>query len=802
MSPELPARPDQSEALFDPRSDHPADEAAAPRVSRHIGQDSEEGPDFRRYLAAVLRYKWLVATFSILGGAAGMAAARLAKPEYSAQATIWIENAAGNRGPIRAAQLLGGLGWADLLKSYVVLDVAVRDLKLYLEHESPGDTAVFESFSLRERFRPGDYRVTIGADGRSVVLATAAGTVLERATPGDSLGGQLGFNWIPSPAQLSPGRTIDFSVLRPRDAARGIGERLRTRAAPKSNFLRVELAGTSPALVTATVNTVVERFVEVAAELKRAKLTELVRILETQLAQAQRNLSEAEIALESYRVATITLPSETPVVAGLQVTQGPVMQGFFELKLERDQIAQDRAGIQRALEQAADSGLAVNAFEGIGAVQRSTEAIAGLRELTEKQAELRALRYDYTDEYPAVQGLVEDMRQLESVSIPTVLQGLLSELAARQSELDGRLQAASRELERIPPRAIREARLRRDVAVAENLYIMLQQRYEEASLSEASSIPDVRILDPAVVPQRPVRNRGPRFIALGFVVGIGLSLGGAVLLDRVDRRVRYADQVTGELGLQLLSVVPHFDGKRSGSSDVAPVVEALRGARLNLIYAHGTAGPLIVTVTSPGAGDGKSFIASNLALAFAEAGYRTLLIDGDVRRGALHRAVAASRKPGLTDFLNGHASRPEIIQETEYRSLFFIGAGTRTAAASELLGSEQMTQLFASLRSVSQMNAIIVDSPPLAAGVDAYTLGTLTGSLLVVLRLGLSDRELAEAKLDVLDRLPVRVLGAILNDAAAGARYYHSYYLQGYEQETEEGEEREARALLGKSLGS
>ncbi len=229
MSPELPARPDRSEALSDPRSGHTADESVAPRVSRHIGQDSEQGHDYRRYLAAVLRYKWLVAMFSVLGGAAGMVAARLVKPEYSAQATIWIESASGDQGPIRAAQLLGGLGWVDLLKSYVVLDDAVRDLKLYLEHESPGDAAVFESFSLTERFRSGDYRVTVGADGRSVVLTTAGGTFLEGATPGDSLGGEWGFHWIPSPAQLSPGRTIKFSVLRPRDVSRDIGERLRTQ---------------------------------------------------------------------------------------------------------------------------------------------------------------------------------------------------------------------------------------------------------------------------------------------------------------------------------------------------------------------------------------------------------------------------------------------------------------------------------------------------------------------------------------------------------------------------------------------
>jgi capsular exopolysaccharide synthesis family protein len=209
-----------------------------------------------------------------------------------------------------------------------------------------------------------------------------------------------------------------------------------------------------------------------------------------------------------------------------------------------------------------------------------------------------------------------------------------------------------------------------------------------------------------------------------------------------------------------------------------------------------------VTVSSPGSGDGKSFVASNLALAFADAGHRTLLLDGDIRRGGLHRVMNADRKPGLTDFLAGKATREQLLRTTSYPNLSFIACGTRTQSGPELLGGATMRELIAGLR--AQFAVIIVDSPPLGAGVDPFVLGTLTGNLLLVLRTGVTDREMAEAKLDVLDRLPIRVLGAVLNDVREGGsyRYYsYSYYIAGYEAADEEPDGKEkGKKKLGKGV--
>ena len=158
-----------------------------------------------------------------------------------------------------------------------------------------------------------------------------------------------------------------------------------------------------------------------------------------------------------------------------------------------------------------------------------------------------------------------------------------------------------------------------------------------------------------------------------------------------------------------------------------------------------------------------------------------------MRQGELHRPLEASRKPGLADYLSGRVDEREIYQATGYSALDFIGAGTRLPEAPELLGSQAMAGLLVRMRSTYQV--ILIDSPPLGAGVDPIILGTATGNLLMVLRTGVTDRGLAEAKLDMIQRFPIRVLGAVLNDVRPTGqyRYYaYQYYMPSYEAREEQ----------------
>ncbi|HMJ58698.1 MAG TPA: polysaccharide biosynthesis tyrosine autokinase [Gemmatimonadales bacterium] len=767
-------------------------DALAPVVPRRRApalDGEEQGTDWRRVVQALWHFKWVVILFSILGTAGGIAAVRALKPTYVAQATVWIDVPDNRRepdraGPIRPGGLLSSDAWIDLLRSYVVLDQVVREQRLYLELKSIDDTARFAVFGVTDTFRPGKYVLKVDDEGRSYELAVVKGPTLEHGVVGDSVGAKLGFLWAPTAALLAPGRTIEFTLATPRDAALRLGERLDVRMDPNGNFLSVALHGTSPRQIANIVNATVARFVEVAGQLKREKLTELTKILEDQRQYAQRSLDEAEAAFKTFRMRTITLPSDQPAGArstgGVAESRDPVVTDFFERQSEREHLRLDRAAILGAVGQAGDSTLPVDAFAAIASVQHSPELSNALKELSDKQAQLRMLRYHYSDEYPLVQRLVGEIAELERRTIPTLSQALVAQLAVRETELGRQVDAASREIRQIPARSVDEARLRRAVQLAEESYNTVQGRFLEAKLAaEASSVPDVRILDPAIVPQRPVKNTAPRLLLMGLVAGLGLGVVGAVVLDRLDPRVRYPEQVSRDLGLPILGAVPHL----RRDQEPAEVVEALRGVCLNLVHAYGAAGPLLVTITSPGPGDGKSFLAANLALTFADGGHRTLLIDGDIRRGVLHRRFKSARQPGLTDYLREEASRDQVVQSTAYPCLSFIGCGTRSHRAPELLGSPPMSSLISAVR--LDYDVILIDSPPLGAGVDPFILGTATGHVLLVLRTGYSHREMTEAKLEVLDRLPVRTLGAVLNDVprGGGAGYYayYSYHLPGYE---------------------
>ena len=311
------------------------------------------------------------------------------------------------------------------------------------------------------------------------------------------------------------------------------------------------------------------------------------------------------------------------------------------------------------------------------------------------------------------------------------------------------------------------------------MYRNLNLKAAEAKLAEASTVPDVTILDPAVAPLSPTQNTKPIIVLGSFLAALAFGVVIAILLDQTDKRFRYPEQATKELGLFILGVVPVIGDKKKSRSTVetaSQVVESFRTIRMNVRYAADPTRPLAVTITSPGPGDGKSLIASNLALSFAESGARTLLIDGDIRRGELAKTFGIAAKPGLVEYLEGTALIAEVLQPCQaHPNLTLLPGGARKRRAPELLATPRLSQLLAQM--TSEYDVVIVDSPPLGAGFDAFALATATVNMAVVLRAGVTDRKMAEAKLKVVDTLPIRVMGAVLNGIElSGAYQYYSYY--------------------------
>src|SRR5467141_2143604 len=303
----------------EPLSLEPKRIARSPGAATAVASWNPRPPDqppaeWQRYLAAAVRFKWLVLGVTLACTALGVLAAILVKPTYVARATVWVQvpiRPARDEGPIWSGQLPISSGWMDLLQSYAVLDDVVRGLRLYVAPVEPGDSDVLGSFRIQDAVLPGTYRLEVDPEGQKFTL-TAHGRdgVVQEGAVGDSVGPAIGFVWVPAASALTAGRRVDFTVTAPYEATGRLAKQLKVSADLDGNFLRMELGGPDPALISATVNAVANRFVEVAAALKREKLTELARILGAQLAQAQVRLGQTEDSLRVFRVRAVSVYSQ------------------------------------------------------------------------------------------------------------------------------------------------------------------------------------------------------------------------------------------------------------------------------------------------------------------------------------------------------------------------------------------------------------------------------------------------------------------------------------------------------------
>ncbi len=759
------------------------------------GAPEEAGTDWRRIRSALWRFKWLVMTVPLLAAAGGYGASRLVKPTYIARATVWInKQAEATNRQLEPGAQFGTEAWVDLFRSYTVIDRAVAERHLSLSVQ-PFDSALAASFiGFDEHFIPGSFTLTVDSVGKNYSLTGKGGVVVEKGRVGGPVGAALGYRWTPPASSLPAGQTIAFSVLSPRQAALDLLDRLHVTIDQSGTFLHAELTGSSPARTAETLNSIVQNFVRVAVSLKSAGLADRTKILDRQMKSAQADLTSAESALEQFRLQSIMRPgaragTQAPSAPGAQSSTDPASAAYFATQSDMNAAVRDSRAIRHVLAQVADSGIVVAELENVPAVVASSELSGALKELVTKRAELRALQLKYTDSHPLVVKASAELATLERVQIPVLANRVVAVLAAREAELSASVASTAKDLRDTPGLTFTETRLQRNVTLAEGLYSQLQPRFAEAQLAEGSSVPDVKALDQAEAPQYADKVITTKLILVAFLAGLGLALGLALQLDKIDPKFRYPDQVTRDLGLPVLGAVPHLTSKTKrgdGGHDGAAFQEALRDIRMNVAYAYGTAAPLMLTISSSGASDGKSFISANLARSFAESGNRTLLIDADLRRGELHRRFGVSRRPGLTDCLRGDVDVERIIQQTKFAKLDLVTSGTRKHDAPELLGSPATAVLFGEFR--ARYDVIICDSPPLSAGVDPFLLSALSGSLLLVVRTGVSVREIIESKLGVLGRMPVRILGAVLNDVPRSAVYgYYSTYVPGYDTSDETG---------------
>jgi tyrosine-protein kinase Etk/Wzc len=284
---------------------------------------------------------------------------------------------------------------------------------------------------------------------------------------------------------------------------------------------------------------------------------------------------------------------------------------------------------------------------------------------------------------------------------------------------------------------------------------------------------------------------------LALVVGLGLGVALAFARKALDRSVEDPDIIEQRLGIGVYAAIPHSPRvaelerasrrSRAGAtptlaaadpSDVA--VESLRSLRTSLEFALVEARSNVIMVGGPSPGVGKSFVSINLASVLADTGKRVLLVDGDMRKGRLHRQLGLERAPGLSDVITGAAALDDAVRATTTPNVSILPTGRVPPNPSELLASDRFRLAMAELS--RRWDIVLIDTAPILAVTDAALIGRIAGMTLVVVRSGRHPlREIALA-VKRLAQSGVRLHGFVLNDISPrsgvlGRKYaYHYQY--------------------------
>ncbi|MCI3914781.1 polysaccharide biosynthesis tyrosine autokinase [Acinetobacter baumannii] len=386
-------------------------------------------------------------------------------------------------------------------------------------------------------------------------------------------------------------------------------------------------------------------------------------------------------------------------------------------------------------------------------------------ELEQKQAEMAA---KYTAEHPA-------MREIN---------GQLTAINKQIGELNSTLK-------QLPDVQRQYLQLYREVEVKTQLYTALLNSYQQLRIAKAGEIGNVRIVDTAIEPIKPVKPKKLLVLALAIFVGGFIGTLIALLRNMLRTGIKDSGQIENEMDLPVYATVPRSPIQESrikilkkkksipilavkNSDDIA--IESLRSIRTAIHFALANAKNNIIMIAGPSPEVGKSFISTNLATIFAQGNKRVLLIDADMRRGYMHKYFDVDVKPGLSELLSGQADLQKVLHKTQVTNLDVITRGKSPTNPSEILSSNQFKELLEQLQ--SQYDHIIIDTPPVLAVTDGIIISQYTDVNLIVARYAKSQMKELELTVNRFEQAGVKVNGFILNDiqrASAGYGYGYNY---------------------------
>lgn len=457
------------------------------------------------------------------------------------------------------------------------------------------------------------------------------------------------------------------------------------------------------------------------------------------------------------------------------------------------QIADVQAGIAEVNAQIREVG-SQNNRESVGLVApgNASTLVASLRtKLTDLRVQRDQALLDKTAAHPDIQAMDTQISNTENElsralveshdldPMSETLQVKKSGLERRRSELMATLKATVTEGSALPEKMRKLAQLQLSAAATESVYQSLLEQQYQIAVAEAMTMSDMKMVEPAKMPDKAAAPKLLVYLVLGAFVGVGVGVGLVFLAEYIDDSIRSKEDLKIAWPISLMGMVPAYKLKGNhrfidNLPATDPLFESYRGVRSSIAFAGVDSPITILTVTSSAPGEGKSTFCTNLGICLASDGQKVIIVDCDLRRPTQHRAFPTiANQKGVSSVLTGACTLAEAIQETPVPNLHVLTSGPLPANPGRLVESLRLRSLMSELARSYDM--VIVDAPPLLAVADAIALSRASRATLLVVEYGKTTRRMLTDVKATMESGGVEPIGVVLNKVDPRSGGYGNY---------------------------
>lgn len=561
----------------------------------------------------------------------------------------------------------------------------------------------------------------------------------------------------------------------------------------KSYLVHIGIRSVDPTKAAKIANTYASTYVAGTADNLMGTAAKQSTSIQNRLRELGAEVQAADARLAAYRAQSgISQTGQAGTITDQQIA--PLS---MQLATAESEAAAARSALSVAERQSATGGT-----DAISAVL-SSSVIADLRrQRTEAEKRRAELSARYGPRYPLSVQIAQQIESLDEQikqEAQRVVGGLRSQALsaeARANSLRGRLNTLQRGVARDDQASVMAGSLERDAEAKRTAYTRLAQAAQQSTQAQRVSAPQASIVENATVPTRPTFPKVKAFAAAGLLIGIVVGLGAVLLSEGLSSTIRKPEDIETLLGLSFVASIPRLPGrsrlrgKRTSnpartlvSKPMTVYAEAYRAVRSFIATTDQAEPARVIALASTLPGEGKTTSSLSLARVMAMSGDRVLLIDCDVRRAGVLRALDRTVETGLTDVLEGRTTMAKAVVRDEVEGLDMLLVQGSLFTPTDLFGSGRMEALLAEARAA--YDYVILDTPPLLGIADARTLVGLADAVMLVIKWNATPIAAVDAALAGLEHGQGHVLGAVMTmvdhrSEAMGGLYYSARYSSYY----------------------